>query len=206
MAVMRMRMIIGFIITCLPIALYAGEAPGGDQVYLDLEEFIESSFYTPDTPDTPDTPSYSSDTSERAIPQPATLWPKGEIRTQLKNILGHAPSLRFRYWGAHGKTVWVMDEIGKDRPITAGIVIDQGAIANIEVLVFRESRGWEIKHDFFTRQFDNLRLSKRHRLSASVDNITGATLSVNAMTRMARAALLMHENTDQATSIVAAAR
>ena len=83
-----------------------------------------------------------------------------------------------------------MDEIGKDRPITAGVVIDNGAIADIRVLVFRESRGWEVKYDFFTRQFDNLRLGNGdQRLSEPVDNITGATLSVNAMTRMARAAL-----------------
>ena len=185
---MRMRMIIGFIIACLPGLLCAGEAPAGDQVYMNVDDFVSASF---------------GDTGQ---PQPATLWPKGEIRQKLKDILGHSPSLRFRYWGARGKTVWVMDEIGKDRPITAGIVVDNGAIADIQVLVFRESRGWEIKYDFFTRQFDNLRLGKGHRLSDSIDNITGATLSVNAMTRMARAALLMHEQTDQATSILATAR
>jgi hypothetical protein len=182
-------MIIGFIIACVPGALWAGQAPDREQVYMGVDEFVSKSFV--DLGDTP---------------QPTTFWPKGEVRSQLKEILGHSPSLRFRYWGAHGKTVWVMDEIGKDRPITAGVVIDDDAIANIEVLVFRESRGWEIKHDFFTRQFQNVRLGQRHRLSQSIDNITGATLSVKAMTRMARAALLMHRHTDQATSILATAR
>ena len=43
-------------------------------------------------------------------------------------------------------------------------------------------------------------------LSGPVDNITGATLSVKAMTRMAKAALLMHQHTPQATTTFATAR
>jgi hypothetical protein len=73
----------------------------------------------------------------------------------------------------------------------------------VQVLVFRESRGWEIRHDFFTRQFANLWLKQNHRLSDRVDNITGATMSVKAMTRMARAALLLHEHSNQNTRTLA---
>lgn len=166
----------------------AGEALGGAMVYADADDYVTQAFSTSEPP------------------QVSTLWPAPELRDQLKDILGHKPSLRFRYWGKNGKTVWVLDEVGKDQPITAGVVIEQGKISDMQVLVFRESRGWEIKHDFFTNQFAKLWLKQNHRLSAPIDNITGATLSVKAMTRMARAALLLHEHSNQNISTLATAR
>jgi hypothetical protein len=186
---MLMRMIIGFIIAIiLPSVAVAGEALGGAMIYADADDYVAQAFST----------------SEQ--PKVSTLWPAPQLREQLKDILGHKPSLRFRYWGKNGKTVWVLDEVGKDQPITAGVVIEQGKISDMQVLVFRESRGWEIKHDFFTNQFARLWLKQNHRLSATVDNITGATLSVKAMTRMARAALLLHEHSNQNVSTLATAR
>lgn len=139
-------------------------------------------------------------------PSPNTVWPDADLRKDLAAILGHKPNLRFKYWGASGKSVWILDEIGKDRPITAGVVIDQGRIESVRVLVFRESRGWEIKHNFFTRQFVNLGLDDRHNLSGNIDNITGATLSVKAMKRMAKAALLLHAHSEQNQPTIAHAR
>ena len=188
---MRMRMIIGFITICLTggasMDAAAGEAPNGEQVYLDSADYIAHAF-------------------DGAAPSQQVLWPSRELRSQLTDILGHAPGLRFKYWGADGKTVWILDEIGKDRPITAGVTVAEGKIEDVKVLVFRESRGWEVKYDFFTRQFANLWLDERQRLSGKVDNITGATLSVKAMKRMAKAALLMHQHTPQANLTVAHAR
>jgi len=187
---MQMRMIIGFISIFAIIAgevVHAGEAPQGDQVYLSPEAYVEQAF-------------------EHDTPSQEMLWPDTALRAELKQVLGHSPSLRFRYWGGEGKTVWILDEVGKDRPITAGVTIDHGKIEDIKVLVFRESRGWEIKHNFFTRQFANLWLKADQQLSEPVDNITGATLSVNAMTRMARAALLMHQYTPHAGTTLADAR
>jgi len=187
---MQMRMIIGFIsiltvgMTC---TTWAGEAPGGEQQYLAPASYVKQAFGD-------------------HTPGQSMLWPDKTLRAELKDVLGHSPGLRFKYWGAQGKTVWILDEIGKDRPITAGVTIEHGRIADIKVLVFRESRGWEVKHNFFTRQFANLWLSPSKRLSAPVDNITGATLSVKAMTRMAKAALLMHQHTPQSTGTLAAAR
>ena len=188
---MQMRMIIGFITLYLAVvqmpSATAGQAPNGDQVYVDPVAYVADSF-------------------AGQPPAQETLWPSGELRTQLTEILGHAPSLRFKYWGANGKTVWILDEIGKDRPITAGVTITNGRIEDVQVLVFRESRGWEVKHDFFTRQFADLWLDGRQQLSGKVDNITGATLSVKAMKRMATAALLMHNHTPQAQTTLANAR
>lgn len=127
-----------------------------------------------------------------AVPEPASLWLTGERGETVARILGHKPpSLRVRYWQQDGKTAWILEEIGREKPITAGFVIENGRIRDTRVLAFRESRGWEIKHDFFTKQFTDVELSERRELSAPIDNITGATLSVNAMRRMARVALFL---------------
>ena len=186
---MLMRMIIGIIIgsiCSLATLVHAGDTSGNAGVYQQPEHYVAEVFERP--------------------PSVEALWPSPELRQQLKQVLGHAPSLRFRYWGANGKTVWILDEIGKDRPITAGFVVNQGRLEDVRVLVFRESRGWEIKHGFFTRQFADLWLSTGDRLSGPIDNITGATLSVKAMTRMATAALLLHEHSSQNAATLANAR
>ena len=72
--------------------------------------------------------------------------------------------------------------------------MDEGAIDNVQILEFRESRGWEVKYPFFTDQFADARLGPDTRLDRRVDGITGATMSVNAVTRIARVALLLHEH------------
>lgn len=189
---MRMRMIIGYISICIL---------GVSCTLLTTDAVAEEALQTFAEPD-----QFLADTFETAIPDAKTLWPNSELRKSLADILGHRPSLRFKYWQADGKTAWILDEVGKDRPITAGVVIKQGKIDDIQVLVFRESRGWEIKYDFFTRQFANLWLDKKHKLSGGIDNITGATLSVKAMTRMAKAALLLDEHTRRETPTLAHAR
>ena len=58
-------------------------------------------------------------------PGPQKLWITGELRNQAATILGHAPgTLRTGYWRRGDRTAWVLDEIGKELPITAGFVID----------------------------------------------------------------------------------
>ena len=100
--------------------------------------------------------------------------------------------LRLKYWEKEWRTVWILEEIGKERPITAGIVINNGKIERINVLTFRESRGWEIRYPFFTDQFSDAILKEDRQLDRKIDGISGATLSVKAMTKMARLALLLN--------------
>jgi len=119
-----------------------------------------------------------------------TLWLTEETRTAAKAALGWAPAaLRLRYWQAGERTAWILEDIGKDKPITLGIVVLAARIERVEVLAFRESRGWEIRYPFFTSQFAGLTLAADGYLSKSVDGITGATLSVRAVERVARLAL-----------------
>ena len=152
--------------------------PGGEAGrYLEADEYLQSAF--------------------SAAPPPAkTLWVTGDLRAGVERMLGHEfKSLRVRYWCDGYKSAWILDEIGKELPITIGVTVSDGAIENVRVLEFRESRGWEIRYPFFTDQFVEARLGQDEALDRRIDSITGATLSVNAVTRIARVALLLHEHT-----------
>ena len=142
-------------------------------VYQSNEEFVSSVF-------------------EGKPPSPSFVWMRGEIKTDVANVLGHPYSgLRIRYWKKDQHTAWVLEEIGKERPITTGIEINNGSIARVRVLAFRESRGGEVRYDFFTKQFKHAQLKADNTLNHPIDGITGATLSVNALKRLARLALYL---------------
>lgn len=129
------------------------------------------------------------------VPAASTLWIAGDLRDNVERMLGHRfASLRVRYWINGARSAWVLDEIGKELPITIGVAVANGAVENVRVLEFRESRGWEVRYPFFTDQFVDARLGSDERLDRRIDGITGATLSVRAVTRIARVALLMHEH------------
>lgn len=128
------------------------------------------------------------------VPKPALIWLTGDIRKTASQILQHKASrLRIRYWARTTRSAWVLEEIGKEQPITLGIVINQGQIEHLRVLVFRESRGDEVRHDFFTRQFSHARLKPDLQLSTNIDGISGATLSVRALHKLARLALYLDQ-------------
>ena len=123
-----------------------------------------------------------------------TLWIVGDLQPAVRAILEHDyPAARVRYWRARQHTVWVLDEIGKEMPITVGIAINDGAVERVKVLVYRESRGWEVKSPAFTAQFSGARLADRQKLDRQIDGISGATLSVRALSRLTRLALLFDQ-------------
>ena len=137
-----------------------------------------------------------------AKPLIESLWLTDDIRDNAKQILNHSyPGLRIRYWQASEesseknsqRTAWIMNEVGKTRPITIGITIADDKIERVRILEFRESRGAEVRMAFFTRQFVGLSLQPpKSQLSESIDGITGATLSVKAVKKTARFALYLH--------------
>jgi len=128
-----------------------------------------------------------------ATPQAKILWitkTRGEVA---RRILGHNfGALRQRYWRNGERTVWILDEIGKMHPITTGILVEGGAIKRIRVLIYRESRGGEVRYPFFTEQFEGATLTKNLKLDRHIDGISGATLSVRALTHLAELALYLH--------------
>lgn len=159
----------------LAASTFAGAASG---VYMAPEQFLSEAF-------------------PKASPTSATLWISGPLRDTTEKILAHPPSsARQRYWYAGDRSAWILDEIGKEKPITAGFVIQNDRIVAAHVLTFRESRGWEIRSPGFTAQFDGVRLQGADSdpgLDQSIDGISGATLSVRAMRKMAKLALTYHQ-------------
>ena len=135
---------------------------------------------------------FLSDTFDGSVPEPAVIWLTGERKQVVTRLLGHSyASLRVRYWARDERSAWILEEIGKEQPITVGLAINQGQLERIKVLEFRESRGWEVRHAFFTDQFRDARLTEDRNLDRDIDGISGATLSVRAMKKLAALALYL---------------
>jgi len=144
--------------------------------------------------------------------QVKVLWLTKEDKVIIADILSHKFNrIRIRYWQSKHETVWILNEKGKERPITVGVHIvnhlsknvshqDKATIQKLKVLTFRESRGDEVRHEFYAKQFNHAGLDSERRLTKHVDGITGATLSVRATTKVARLALWLNSQVMNADS------
>lgn len=120
------------------------------------------------------------------------LWLTKSRKEEALRVLGdNLNQARIRYHSNGQKNLWVLSEIGKEKPITFGVVTQQGVIERVEVMVFRESRGDEIRLPQYTAQYQGQSLTPEGDLSASVDGISGATYSVRSMKKVAKLALLL---------------
>jgi Na+-translocating ferredoxin:NAD+ oxidoreductase RnfG subunit len=73
------------------------------------------------------------------------------------------------------------NEIGRSYPITFMVVIDpDGTVKDVEVMVYREPHGWEVRFESFLSQFFGRNGGDPFD---NINNITGATLSVRSMTK-----------------------
>jgi len=126
-------------------------------------------------------------------PEPNLLWLSGERKSVVRQLLGHDyPALRLRYWCQARRSAWILDEIGKELPITVGIIIENNYIKNLRVMTYRENRGGEVATPAFTDQFINAELEEDNGLDVRIDGISGATLSVQSLTRLATMALFLN--------------
>jgi hypothetical protein len=145
--------------------------------YLTSEQFLSQAF---------------TDSSPQV--QSKALWLDKPTKQEISQILTHDYNgLRVRYWQLGERTAWIFNEIGKELPITIGVVVDQDQVASVDILAFRESRGGEVRYPFFRDQFQGVRLVDDKRLSKHIDGLTGATMSVRAVTRVTRVALYLHQ-------------
>lgn len=163
------------LILCVWVASFAmSGASEKESVYLNADEFLADAF-------------------EGTVPVKSFVWLKGDLGKSVESILGHRyPKLRISYWQRGKRTAWILEEIGKVKPITVGFIISGDRMETMNVLVYRESHGWEIRYPFFTDQFEAIGLeTEGTELDRSIDGISGATLSVNAVTTLARVALLL---------------
>ena len=78
----------------------------------------------------------------------------------------------------------VLDEIGKSEPITFMVgMTPEGKVMDVTIMIFRESRGWEVKEPRFLHQFHNKRASDPVQIDRDLINYSGATLSSRAIAR-----------------------
>jgi len=146
-------------------------AHGAERVYMKPSDFIKSSF-------------------GGKIPDTSVLNLSGSVKSRAKKIMAHSyGESRVRYWKRGNRSVWILEEIGKTQPITTGLLVENGRIKSVEILIYRESHGWEVSKPFFTKQFSNASLKSGDQLSTGISNVAGATLSVRAVTKLARLAL-----------------
>ncbi len=163
-----------FILLILSVTAFSVFA---DDVYQSNEQFLEQAF-------------------NNETPKTEVLWLTAEDKTAISAIMNRKfNQLRVRFWQQDGATVWILDEVGKEKPITIGVHIKSEKIVNLKVLAFRESRGDEVRHQFFTKQFINAELDKENQLTQHIDGITGATLSVRALRKVARLARWLDNKT-----------
>jgi hypothetical protein len=121
-----------------------------------------------------------------------TLWLQAEQKQEAQRVANiELRQARIKYWQAGDTCLWILSDIGKERPITFAVVTRDQKIERMEVMVFREARGDEIRLPAYTAQFVDQTLTDDGELSRHVDGISGATYSVRTMKRIARLALLL---------------
>ena len=88
----------------------------------------------------------------------------------------------------------IVSEIGKEQFITfiVGIRPDF-KVQRVALMVFRESRGWEVDDPRFTDQFRGKSSRDRLVVSSDIEGVTGATLSSRAFCRGTKKALTLCE-------------
>ncbi|WHZ26136.1 MAG: FMN-binding [Nitrospira sp.] len=86
----------------------------------------------------------------------------------------------------------VQNTIGKHKPMTYMVGVDnEGSVSNVELLVFRESRGSEVRKKRFNAQYEGKTVLDPVRINKDITNITGATMSVRSMSAGIKRALVL---------------
>lgn len=121
------------------------------------------------------------------------------LREQIRTILGPiAPSLwedeyvvftAMRGDQLVGHAI-IVEEIGKHRPITfiVGLRAD-GHVHDVAVMAYREAYGGEVQSKRFLKQYREKTSDSALRSHAEIQNIAGATLSVDAASRAVKKAM-----------------
>ena len=92
--------------------------------------------------------------------------------------------------GELGGYAMVGEEVGKFRPITSLVVIDpRGKVKDVMVLIYRESRGSDVKRKRFLQQFFGKGPGDPIQINQDILSISGATVSVNSMNAQVRKVL-----------------
>jgi H+/Na+-translocating ferredoxin:NAD+ oxidoreductase subunit G len=111
-----------------------------------------------------------------------------EQKTNIEQRIGWKfPEESFEmYVGETGATIdgyaLVQNTIGKHKPMTYMVGLDEnGHVTDVELLIFREARGSEIRMKRFNSQYEGKTVSDPVRINKDIINISGATMSVRSM-------------------------
>ena len=76
----------------------------------------------------------------------------------------------------------IQNTIGKHKPMTYMVGVDRtGTCTNVEVLVFREAKGSEVRTKRFNVQYEGKTVYDPVRINKDIINISGATMSVRSI-------------------------
>lgn len=86
----------------------------------------------------------------------------------------------------------VQNTIGKHKPMTYMVGVDaQGRVSNVELLVFREARGSEVRTKRFNVQYEGKTALDPVRINKDIINISGATMSVRSISAGVKRVLVL---------------
>jgi electron transport complex protein RnfG len=123
------------------------------------------------------------------------------LKARLAQRLGYAPS-KDRYTvfiattqGRVDGYALIDDEPGLHQPITfATRLSPRGAVERLEIMVYREPRGDEVRDPRFRKQFEGKTAQDPLRVNRDIDAVSGATVSSASMASgVRRAAVLIEE-------------
>jgi Na+-translocating ferredoxin:NAD+ oxidoreductase RnfG subunit len=88
----------------------------------------------------------------------------------------------------------IQETIGKHRPITYIVgITPEGKVFTVEILVYRESKGSEIRRKRFNAQYEGKTALDPIRINKDIINISGATMSVRSVSAGVKRALVLVE-------------
>jgi Na+-translocating ferredoxin:NAD+ oxidoreductase RnfG subunit len=88
----------------------------------------------------------------------------------------------------------IQETIGKHRPITYMVgITPEGKVFTVEILVYRESKGSEVRRKRFNAQYEGKTALDPIRINKDIINLTGATMSVRSVSAGVKRALVLAE-------------
>jgi hypothetical protein len=127
-----------------------------------------------------------------------TVMATADLQRRVRTLLGGPPTIwepDYRIFKVkRGDTVIgfvvVVEEVGKHRPITFAVATTpEGRVHDLAVLAYREAYGGEIRERRFLKQYAGKTLSAPLQPYRDIQNIAGATLSVQATGRAVKKAI-----------------
>lgn len=163
------------------VALICAARPAAGQVYFTPRTVLASFFPT----------------SQRVTYR--TVSPSPEQRARLTQRLGTAPKSAYNFYIAlRGETVdgyaLIEEARGQYMPITYAVKLSpKGAVERLEIMVYREQYGSEVKSDRFCKQFAGKTAADPLIAGQDILVVSGASISSRALTDGVRQTLILFE-------------